>query len=668
MALRLPRAPQQRPVAASRYLLLAALASALALHAGNLPVWLLALVALLSAWWLARELRAWRAPPAVLRIAATLLMVVALYQEYGTVFGLHAGTGWLTGMTGLKFLELRRKQRDYALVFALVCLLLVAAGLYQQDLSRALLIALVFVLALWMLAAAAQPDGLGNGVALRQALVVLVLAVPLAATLYFFFPRIQGSLWGLDGQAMFGRAGLAERLRPGSLSSLAKDAAVAFRVQFDGAPPPPAQRYWRVLVLDASNGFEWFASGRPTIPEPVVFAGAPVDYRVTLEPQHRGRLPLLDLPAALPPGAVAGTAFTARDPAQAGQRYQYRARSWPRYRIAGGGLPDPQRWLALPVDTDPGVRALAARLAQEAGGSVPRFIRLTLAHFADGFRYTLNPPPMRRDPVAEFLLEHHQGYCEHFAAALVTLARAAGVPARVVVGYQGGELNPGRGYYLVRQSSAHAWTELWLAELGWWRVDPTAAVAPARIEFGSEVLGELLAAGRAPEVDAGRQLLGRRQAQWLAHAWRDARLWWDGANHGFSNWVTSYGPERQLQLLRELGMRHPDRNALVMGLATGVGVVLLVLSLALLRPANRPDPLRRHWDRFCTRLERIGLARRSWEGPLEFSERVALARPDLAEPVGEITRTYIAARYGGEDCGEAFKNRVRAFRSAPRPA
>ena len=251
----------------------------------------------------------------------------------------------------------------------------------------------------------------------------------------------------------------------------------------------------------------------------------------------------------------------------------------------------------------------------------------------EAFEYTLEPPPLGAEPVDEFLFGTRQGFCEHYASAFAVLMRAAGIPARVVAGYQGGELNAYGGYVLVRQSSAHAWNEVWLAGSGWVRVDPTAAVAPERIRRGS--LPPELATG------VGERLFG--DVAWLGRA----RAMWDAARTAWTDAIVNFDPDRQQRLLERIGLGQRSWQGLAIALAVGFTLAALALAAWLafeLRPRVR-DPLAAGWNAVCERLGAAGLPRAPAEGPLDYARRIGVALPALAPSMAALGTAYVAARY-----------------------
>jgi transglutaminase-like putative cysteine protease len=290
-----------------------------------------------------------------------------------------------------------------------------------------------------------------------------------------------------------------------------------------------------------------------------------------------------------------------------------------------------QQALALPKEINPRTRALASEWASRPPEKIAA---AALAMFRnEDFYYTLRPSLLGANAMDEFLFDSRRGFCEHYASAFVFLMRAAGVPARVVAGYQGGELNPVDGYLVVRQSDAHAWAEIWLAGQGWVRFDPTAAVAPSRIEQGIDAA-----------LPAGEPLpmIVRLDSDWL----RQLRNRWEAANNTWNQWVLGYNPQRQREVLSRLGWRDPDWRGMSASLAILCGLALLLVTLWTLPRRLAADPVQRAWQKYCAALKRRGIPRAEWEGPLDFAHRVAREKPDLAALTNEAAGYYAELRYG----------------------
>lgn len=634
----------------------------------ELPVWLVAAFALSLGWRFATDHRGWRRPGRVLRTFLLVLIVVAVYHQYGRLLGREPGVALVVALLGLKFLEIRTR-RDYLLSLFLFYLVLLGAFLQEQASWLGAWTLLTVGMSLAAMIHVAQPQGLSARAKLRHAVLLVAKALPLMLVAYLLFPRIQGTLWGLPVDAHVGLTGLSETMRPGSINSLSESTAPAFRVTFEGAIPPLRDLYWRSLVLTKTDGRSWSRSRPSRIAdedESFEGLGEPVRYSVMLESSNKPWMPALDLPAEVPPEARARNGYTLEFRVPARERQTYTLSSYPRYRTPALAPEERSANLRLPEETSPRVRALADTWRREQAEPLA-IARAALAHFRqENFVYTLAPPLLGDDPVDEFLFDTRRGFCEHYTAAFVTLMRAAGVPARVVNGYQGGEVNVAGNYLIVRQSDAHAWAEIWVPGSGWVRVDPTSAIAPERIELGSDALRRLAARGVAPGSLPAAAVLKAIELSGLDMTFLYARLYWDLANLSWYRWVVDYGKLRQERFLAGLGFGSASWEKLLTALG-GTALLVLLAYLAWQRcPRPARDPVLAAYLRFCRKLARAGLVRAPHEGPLHFARRAAAARADLAPAIGEITRLYLKLRYGdGGLSGErqVLRRAVAAFRA-----
>lgn len=624
--------------------LLASVLLVLAPHAAYQPLWLSLGVLTLLAWRALLTLRAWPMPGRLLRAALTLLMTVLVYNYYGTVFGRDAGVALMSGMLALKLLELR-SQRDYLLAAFLLYFLILASFLYSQSPWLAAYLIGAVLLCTATLVRLAQP-GAEARYALGLAGRLLLQALPLMLVMYLLFPRIQGSLWGLPQDAYSGVTGMADELRPGSINQLNQSEAIAFRAAFSGAPPANADLYWRSLVLWQTDGRTWSRGGQ-SLPVARGFEGegAPVDYVITFEASNKPWLVALDLPATQPPNLRLLPGFVLAAAAPVRERLRYSLTSWPRYRT--GELSERERAAALQLPDDIGVRTRdLAKLWLVQSTSDADVVQAALSYFhGENFIYTLQPPLLGNQPVEEFLFDVRRGYCEHYTSALVTLMRAAGIPARAVAGYQGGEFNPSGNYLIVRQSDAHAWAEVWLRERGWVRVDPTAAVAPERIEYGADAVRRLARQGAAfgqLPAEAVRRALALGWLEGLARTGNHLR---DAVDATWNEWVLDYSVERQQQLLRRLGFHAPS-PLLMVELLAGLSALLLLGYAVYGWRAPRRDPVQRAYHKFCRKLARVGLVRAPHEGAQDFARRCTQRRPDVAGGIARVTQHYVRLRYG----------------------
>ena len=616
---------------------LGALIAAVAPHVPFLPAWISLLIVAALAWRWTADRRAWPLPPKWLRVLVAVAATLAVLGTYRTLNGIEAGTAFLVLLAGVKLLE-TRGARDLTVIVFIAYFLLYAALLRDQRLPQLpyLLAGGVFLTAALMRVHAGAAGDSARDVLLRTG-ALLLQALPLAILLFVLFPRLPGPFWGI-ATADSARTGLGDEMTPGDISDLSVSGEVAFRVRFSGEMPPPAQRYWRGPVLHEFDGRSWRRPRAQAFPaQQVTYLGAPVDYQVTLEPTDRPWILALDIPAEWPEREAFRTYdFQLVAPRRLSEVSSFRLRSYPRF-IAGAELPTSLRrkGLQLPEEGNPRSRELARQFVAQHGDAQSIAQAMLTMFREQPFVYTLDPPKLAENAMDEFLFETRRGFCEHYASAFTLVMRAAGVPARVVTGYQGGDFNPIGGYLIVRQSDAHAWSEIWIEGRGWVRVDPTAAVAPERIERGLiGAMGEL-------EPVPGRL----REASSL---WLQVELSWDTLNDFWNERIVRFNAASQMDLLERLGVDDPDWRALGLGMAASLAAFFVALSVYLgwrFRPPARDWPARLH-DVVQRRLARRGLQPQGPEGPVAFLERAAAECPDLAADLAEIRAVYVDLRYG----------------------
>jgi transglutaminase-like putative cysteine protease len=632
--------------------LLAGLALSAAPHAVRLTWWIPVGAALIFAW---RLYLSWRQKPLPRRwlvIGIAIAGMVGVWFSFRTIFGRDPGVSLLVVLLAMKLLELRSKRDVSVLVFLAYFLALTNFFYSQTITTAALMLATVLLVtaSLVGLNAPARPVKAN----LRTAGSLLLQASPVMLLLFFLFPRVQGPLWGLPQDAFTGVTGLSDSMSPGTLSSLSQSDAIAFRVRFDDQPPRRNQLYWRGPVFWTFDGRTWRA-GPQRSRESYRFEaiGTPVGYEITLEPHNRFWLFGLDLPARPPRNARVTADYQLLSNVPVRSRARYDLQSYTSYRAIDGAEPGELREaLVLPgTINNPRARALAQGWRNELKTDEAVLAEAIKFFRGGSYLYTLEPALLQRDFVDEFLFDTKQGFCEHFASSFAFLMRAAGIPARVVTGYQGGEINPVDGYMEVRQADAHAWTEIWLGERGWVRMDPTAIAAPIRVDGGI--------AAAVPQ-DNALPLLMREQFDWI----RSMRHNWDAVTNQWNQWVLGYNPDRQRDMLNRLGVRQTDWQALAQYLFWSVAGVLGLTALWLLWRFQGGDPVQKAWRRFCAKLAKKGFARDPAEGPLDYATRIAPSLPDKAAAIRDIAGLYAMLRYGRNAPPEQvtqLRQRVAAF-------
>ena len=634
----------------------------------ELPAWVVLVFVLAVAWRYLIETRRRYVPGRTLRLVSMVLVTVAVYRQYGTLLGRDPGIALLVVLLGLKLLELR-SLRDHLIIVFLSYLVILGGFLYTQNPwigAWALVAVIVSTLTLMRLQ---QPEGMPFPLRLRLATGLLAQALPLMLVMYFLFPRFHGALWELPA-ATHSRTqiGMSEVMQPGSIRQLVESGRIAFRATFTAKPPPARELYWRGLVLWSTDGQAWRRDREPAeAAASFTPLGDPLDYTVTLEASGKPWLFALDLPGSAPPGAHFRPGFTLEHSKPIHERYTYALTSYPLYRTGALTPDEREATLELPEKISARVRALAE--SWRAPGRDPReTAQAALDYFRrENFVYTLSPPLLGEDPVDEFLFRTRRGFCEHYAAAFVTLMRAAGIPSRVVAGYLGGEYNAAGNYFIVRQADAHAWAEFWHPREGWLRADPTSVVAPERIEFGAAAVRSLESQGVALGRLSAAAVQQALETGWLDRGWRRTRLYWDTLNLAWYQWVEDYTRERQRALLQRLGFERASWTQLTLTLSLGVAALLLAYAvLPRLRRRHRADPALTLYLRLCRKLARAGLARAPYEGPLSFLRRSAERRPELRADLEAVTGLYVALRYGrapGAEMLREFRARVGRFRA-----
>lgn len=619
------------------------------------PLWIIVVAALLVAWRVWITLRGQVMPPKWLLLMITVALLAAVYFHFRTWYGKDVGIAFLIVLACLKMLEMHARRDAVAVTF--VCyFLLVGQLLYSQSLLAAFY--LLFCICLIISAQLAfQYHQLTPSLwkRLTNGFSIVGLAIPLAFILFLLFPRFQGPLWGKQQSNLSGVTGLSDTMEPGNVVDLALSDQIAFRVKFPGTVPPSVQLYWRAVVLDTFNGKRWTASPTRLKHEPNVPAGVAVIQEIIMEPHNQRWLFGLDRPASMDNATVLinnGTGIATNlteywemrssDPIQDRIRYTITSNLsntvlTPPPGSESARLEIERKALQLPVGTNPLTLQWTAQLRQTNSNPI-ELVQLVLRFFREQpFRYTMTPPPLGSDQVDDFMFNTQAGFCEHYASAFVVIMRALGIPARVVTGYQGGEINPIDGLMTVRQADAHAWAEVWIERRGWIRVDPVAAVAPNRIEHG---LG-----GSFPNRRfAG--LLDFNQQTWLSNLAKTLRSRWDATNSAWNLWVLNYNLNKQKELLSTfIGIKHPQAVQVGIAMMIAVSFMIAILSLILFRKKTTQHPLDKLYGVFCQYMADQGYPRLPYEGPRDYCQRLQLVFHNKKELV-EFLSLYSNCKYG----------------------
>jgi protein-glutamine gamma-glutamyltransferase len=578
---------------------------------GNLPLWCSALAAAVLVWrgWLAVASRPLPGRWWLLGLLAAAL--AATFATHRTLLGRDAGVTLIVLLLALKTLELRAR-RDAFVIFFLGFFTMLTNFFFSQSLpiAAAMLVGLLGLMT--ALINAHMPVGKPPlAQAARTAGWMALLGAPIMATLFVLFPRL-APLWGVPGDAMSGRSGLAANMQVGNIAKLALDESIAMRVKFEGRIPPQRDLYFRGPVLTSFDGREWRALqsrlGRipatSSIRPELEMLGEPVRYEVTLEPNNRPWILVLDAAAKTPdlPGfeviRSSELQWVANRPVT--DLVRYRAESHPMFRYGwrGSAVALPPQYTELPPGFNPRTLALANELRRDpalASGGPPALVQAALTRLRSGnYQYTLDPGVFGPDSADEFWFDRKEGFCEHIASAFVVLMRGMQIPARIVTGYQGGERNAVDGYWIVRQSDAHAWAEVWLAGRGWVRVDPTSAVAPGRT-------------GAFQRLQAPRGAIAAAFATVTPDFAASLRSAWEAVNNSWNQWVLNYTQSKQLDLLRDLGFRSPSWEDLSYVLLALLVIVALGGAAWTVWERREHDPWLRLLVRTRRRLHRDGI-------------------------------------------------------------
>lgn len=606
--------------------LLAVIAWVLAPQVGRLPAWCSALAAGVLLWrgWLAVQARP--LPGKWWLITLLALTIGATWWTHRTLLGREAGVTLIVVLLALKTLELRAR-RDAFVVFFLGFFTMLTGFFQSQSLLTAGLMLVGLLGLLTALVNAHMPVGRPSLLlAARTAGGMALLGAPIMVVLFMLFPRM-APLWGIPADAMSGRSGLSSTMQVGNLAKLALDETIAMRIRFEGPPPPQSDLYFRGPVLSTFDGREWRALESATLSRfnsasGLEVAGTPVRYEVTMEPNNRPWLLLLDAAPRAPelPEMKAGMTnelqWFVNRPLTDITRYSVESYTTFRHgaQLQARQLLD---YVALPRGFNPRTLQLAADLRRD-----PRYAQADAATLADalmerlrtgGYTYTLEPGVSGPHAADEFWFDTKLGFCEHIASAFVVLMRAMDVPARVVTGYQGGERNSVDGYWTVRQSDAHAWAEVWQSGRGWLRVDPTSAVAPGRTGAAQR-----LQAPQGAMASAFTGALGTFSPTLLANA----RAAWEALNNAWNQRVLNYTQSRQFDLLKALGFSSPSWEDLSYVLIAIVVAVSLAGAGWAMWERTQHDPWLRLLQRVRRRLNEAGLELPATSPPRQMAAQV----------------------------------------------
>ncbi|MDH5648338.1 MAG: DUF3488 and transglutaminase-like domain-containing protein [Gammaproteobacteria bacterium] len=637
-------------------------------YAFYLPPWIFPTFLGLLGWSYLIERQGWQRPGRTLLLTLLALFLVLVLRQHQTVLGRDAGLSLLLLMFGLKFLELKT-LRDHILLTLLLFLLILGNLLFSQSLGLALHLTIAVIACIATLSRMALPSGMGAITRIRLSVGIFLKAIPLMIVLYLLFPRLQGGFWMLPGSST-GTSGFSDTVRLGTISRMVKSDQIAFRVKFDGSVPPAQQLYWRGLVLNHTDGRQWQRNQQNVgVIDTFTPTGPPVRYELMLEPTWQRWVFALDLPGDAPGGVRHQPGYSLETTALIQERVSFKISSFPYYRTPALTAITRQNSLQLPRYISTRITKLVDTWRRDAQDNPQEIADSALRYFRQQkFYYTLEPPLLGGDPVDEFLFDTRRGFCEHFASAFTTLMRVAGIPARIIVGYQGGEFNEAGNYLIVRQQDAHAWSEIWLPQSGWTRIDPTSAVAPERIEYGLDAVQQFQLQGLDYSMLTPSQRNQALRPKWPIFILDNIQRYWDAGNVLWYSWVLDFTAERQRQLLDELGFLTSSVMNQLVAVAGSTLLFFALLTAVMSRNKQRVDNTQKLYLQYCKKLERVGLRRRHNEGPLNYMNRVRKSRPDLAQMAAQVADLYIELRYASSCNGQfvkRFKRMTRRFKPNP---
>jgi transglutaminase-like putative cysteine protease len=615
-------------------------------HVYNVPTSIFTFFAVMLGW---RFVAIWKKNLLPHKIIVFLIMLGSLllmFSQYRSVLGRDAGTSLFVLALGLKLLEIKSQRELYLIVF-LAFIVASSLFLYEQSILMAAYILFVccVLLATLVTINSLEPK---TWASLKKSAIIIAQALPITAVLFVLFPRVEAPRWMLFKGDSQKKLGLSDTMEPGSISDLGLSGELVFRVKFKGDIPPQERLYWRGPTFSYTDGKRWTHTGdyavNPELDTPR-FSGKAYEYTLLMEPQAKNWVYGLEMPVKYSDNLDQNATYQLISRESPDKRAEYQITSYPEYNTGYITKTEHRDNLQLPRSPSPEITALVTKLH---GFDKPPevFIQALLQHFRnEKFYYTLKPPLMEENPIETFLFKTRYGFCSHYATAFVYLMRVAHIPARVIGGYQGGEMNKVGQFLEVRQADAHAWAEVWLENKGWVRFDPTAAIAPERVEQGVNV--EQQVANQA--VDFSPAVANNPALNWL----KQARQMWQTVDYSWQRWVINYDRANQSQFLSSLGLH--NLRAILYAMLSLITFITAVLAWWLLKNNRKhTDKVVQVYEQFCQKLAKVQLQKRSNEGAQDFAARACLNLPEYTEQINAITETYLKLRYGKNPAPQLF--------------
>ncbi|MCW9056442.1 MAG: transglutaminaseTgpA domain-containing protein [Gammaproteobacteria bacterium] len=606
-------------------------------HFPRLPSWIIFLLPVFFAWRLLAIKNNRLLPARWLVACIAFLSLAGILLYYGTIFGRTAGTSLLCILLSIKLLE-SKKQRDYMLLIALAAFIIVTNFLFSQNIPTVIyMLLMVTLITMSLISINLDTTYIPVKKRLKMSASLVAQALPLMIILFLLFPRIPGSLWKLPDDKNSAVTGLSGIMSPGKISNLMQSDAVAFRVKFEHQIPEQNNLYWRGLILWRFDGETWIEGkqNKNTQAEIETISNK-TEYSVTLEPHNRKWLFALDMPSQHPDSIIYNNNYLLRAKKDIASIYQYSIQSYLNYRI-GHNLSEWEKKTGLKLPPNSNKKSIQLGIKWKNDLNTPEeIVKHALRYFNnENFFYTLEPPLTPGfDPVDQFLFETRKGFCEHYASSFTLLMRAAGIPARVVIGYQGGTINPYNNYLTVRQNDAHAWSEVWLENRGWVRIDPTAAVAPERVESNLNA---------ALNPDESRPFYMHLNSGFL----KQIGFYWDAIDNSWKQWIIAYDSTKQHRLLSYFTNKKINYYDIIIALFISLSVVAFITSLFIMKPLrfSKEDNAQKLYIKFCKKMARRGLIKKTYEGPVDFSQRAVEKYPEDKSTIDFFIRLYINTRY-----------------------
>ena len=632
---------------------------------GTLATWIPSffLLTLAMKFWM--EPKGYRLRSAIWKLVLAAVTLAAIFFSYGSLKGIEPGVSVLVVLMSLKILE-AHTAREFQVMVMIAWVLCLCGFFLSQDFAIALCLLAAFAL---LLVALIQFHGGSSSESfwspVSATCKLLAQAAPLVALLFLLFPRINTDFQFEIRDLRSAASGFSDRLSPGSIASLTNSSDIAFRAEFpDRKTRPPGPIYWRGIVMWHCEGMEWRAPYAPASSSDSS-TQSPGDkairQRITIAPHGARWMFALDRPFEVPPKAMLarGNYLWSVQPIRKARRYEVIS------SLEGTGKElqprERKEALELPASISPAVRDLAQSWI--ARNSDPRAtVNSALQFFrTQRFRYSLSPGEYKKNDLDEFLFHRRVGFCEHYATSFATLMRLTGTPARVVVGYLGGEYNDLGRFFLVRQADTHAWCEVWLPDSGWTRVDPTSAVAPGRASLDlNSFLERRIASG---EMETRRSAFVTQLTR--SAIFTNIRLAWEALNYEWDARVLGFDADTQESLLASVGIAKRGPFLLIAEtLVIAAALLVIYAGWMQLRSRSRVDRVKALYKRFCRKAARLGVRRSPWEGPSDFSKRAAQLLPKESERIRQISNTYIALRYSPKSATiilDRFAKEVSAF-------